>query len=69
MLYLYLFLVMEDGASDTYLSLKIDSMDGRFKLTEGAINLAFSKYKLQNFVISRDCLIICELLGEGKIMR
>ena len=57
---------MEDGASDHYLSLTISS---RFKLTEEIINFAFTKYKLQNFVISRDCLKICELLGGGKIIR
>ena len=61
---------MEDGASDHYLSpLTIGSTNGRFKLTEEVINFAFTKYKLQNFVMSRDCLKICELLGEGKIIR
>ena len=60
---------MEDGASNPYVSLTIGSTDGRFKLTEGVINVAFTKYKLQNFVISKDCLKICELLGEGKIIK
>ena len=37
-----------------------------FKLTQGAINHAFTKHQLQHFVISNNYLKILELLGEGN---
>ena len=58
---------MNCGAPEIYLSLKPSSTDSRFKLTKEAINITFTKHQLQKFVISRDCLKICKLFGEGKI--
>ena len=63
----WLFLVMNRGPSEIYLSLINSSTECSFKLTEEGINYAFNKHQLQNFVISRDCLKICEVLGEGKM--
>lgn len=61
---LFLFLVMNH---EIYLSLMRSSTNNGFKLTEGAINITFTEHQLQKFVISRDCLKICEILGEGKL--
>ena len=41
--------------------------DDTFKLTQEIINSAFSKHQLQSFIISNDCLKICELLGTGEM--
>lgn len=59
-------LVINRGPSEIYLTLISSSTDSTFKLTEEAINIAFTKHQLQKFVIPRDCFKICELLGEGK---
>ena len=41
--------------------------DDTIKLTQELINYTFSKHRLQDFVISNDCLKICELIGAGEI--
>ena len=55
------------GRYISYLALITSSGDADFKLTQEIINNTFSKHQLQDFIISKDCLKICELLGAGKM--
>ena len=50
-----------------YLTLMASLKDDTFKPTQEIINYTFRKHHLQDFVISNDCLKICELLGTGEI--
>ena len=51
----------------SYLTLMATLKDNVLKPTQEIINSTFSKHHLQDFVISTDCLKICELLGAGEI--
>ena len=53
--------------TDTYLALMTSLTDDTFKPTQEIINSAFNKHRLQDFIISTDCLKICELLGTGEM--
>ena len=49
------------------MALMISLTDDTFKPTQEIINNAFDKHQLQGFIISTDCLKICELLGTGEM--
>ena len=51
----------------SYMTLMTRLTDDTFKPTQEIINSAFNKHRLQDFIISTDCLKICELLGTGEM--
>ena len=51
----------------SYVTLMATLKDDALKPTQEIINSTFSKHHLQDFVISNDCLKICELLGAGEM--
>ena len=56
----------DTSADESYLTLRSGVMEQSSSHANPIIH-AFTKHKLQNFVISNDCLRILELLGGGEM--